>query len=110
MIENVPLDALKALANLPGPSGSPTTEASSVFRAVTTTKQHGTFDLDRWLPDHGVEFVRKEPWNGGTKWILRVCPFNPEHDEPNKAIVGQLRQRGDLREMPARELRREGLA
>jgi hypothetical protein len=85
--ENVPVDALKALANLPGPSGGPTAEA---VRVVTATDQTGEFDVGRWLDDHGVKVVRKEPWNGGTRWILGVCPFNPERADSDKAIVGQL--------------------
>jgi hypothetical protein len=85
MIEVVSLDVLKALANSPGPSGD-TTEA---FRPVTATDQTGEFDVGGWLCDHGLQVVRKEPWNGGARWILDVCPFNPDRADSDKAIVGQ---------------------
>jgi hypothetical protein len=86
MLERADIDLLGALAETPGPSSVPET-VDTIFDAVTKS---GAFDVERWLLDFGVEFVGKAPWADGTKWILKCCPFNHEHNEPNKAIVGQL--------------------
>jgi putative DNA primase/helicase len=90
MSEKVTGDLLEALAGTPGPSGQPKVDKDDVFQSLTGSKAEGTFDVEQWLTDHGVQVVRKEPWSGGTKWILAVCPFNPDHTGNNKAIVGQL--------------------
>ena len=46
-----------------------------------------SFDLQEWIDKHGVEVREKSSWDGGTKWILDHCPFNPEHKHKDAAIV-----------------------
>jgi putative DNA primase/helicase len=91
MFEKVPGDLLEALAGMPGPSVNPKVENDDkALRSLLGSNSTASFDVERWLLAHNVQFVRREPWNGGTRWILSVCPFNPEHTDSNKAIVGQL--------------------
>lgn len=45
------------------------------------------FDLEEWLTAHHVPVAKKESWSGGTKWILECCPFNPQHNHKDAAII-----------------------
>ena len=38
------------------------------------------FNLTQWIAHHQLPVVSQGPWsNGGYKWILNPCPWNPEH-------------------------------
>ncbi|RPF41988.1 hypothetical protein EDD75_2209 [Thermodesulfitimonas autotrophica] len=37
------------------------------------------FDVGEWLRAHGVEVQSEKSWNGGRLWVLRRCPWDPEH-------------------------------
>jgi hypothetical protein len=38
------------------------------------------FDLLQWVAHHQLPVVSQGPWSqGGYKWILNPCPWNPEH-------------------------------
>jgi hypothetical protein len=40
-------------------------------------------DVPGWLSAHGLEVAsRPEVYNGGLRWKLAQCPFNPEHKAP----------------------------
>jgi hypothetical protein len=45
------------------------------------------FDLAVWLSRHEIPIVSEAPWNGGRKWILNPCPWNPEHANKSAYIV-----------------------
>jgi hypothetical protein len=47
----------------------------------------GAFDLDRWIETYRLPVVAMGEWNGGRKWILRSCPWNPEHTDRAAYIV-----------------------
>jgi len=47
----------------------------------------GSFDLERWIADHGLEVDGPQPWQGGRKWIFDVCPWNREHRNRSAYIV-----------------------
>jgi len=44
------------------------------------------FDLVAWMSTHGIEVKSSDPYQGGTRYILRECPFNPEHAGTSVAI------------------------
>lgn len=46
-----------------------------------------SFDLGAWIARHGIETRGPFAHNGGSKWILDACPFNPEHDR-GEAMLG----------------------
>jgi hypothetical protein len=51
---------------------------------------HGPgFDLEAWLVRYAdrVRVVARGPWNGGARWILNPCPWNPEHGNRAAYIV-----------------------
>jgi hypothetical protein len=37
------------------------------------------FGLESFVRDHLPQASAPEPWEGGQRWILNVCPFNEEH-------------------------------
>lgn len=52
-------------------------------------------DVSRWLSARGVAFrVKADPSDGRTVFVLKECPFNSEHKDPDSCVmqdaVGQL--------------------
>ncbi len=47
----------------------------------------GGFDLQEWIDKHQIQVTEKTQWPGGTKWILDHCPFNPQHNHKDAAII-----------------------
>jgi hypothetical protein len=75
-----PIEALKALA-------ATTPQPETPQAPKTTYHSNGQeFDLDTWMSTHGIEVTKKEPYNGGTRYILKVCPFNSNHTGTSAAI------------------------
>ena len=78
-----PIELLKKLAALvPQPEMSPTSKTT--YHSNSTDQ---TFDVERWMADHNIDVLRTEVENGTTKYILKVCPFNPEHNNNATAAV-----------------------
>jgi AAA domain len=69
-VRAVSLECLEALAAEAAPKEEPLSEF----------KERSGFDIDHWLAGSGLN-VKEGPvsYQGGRKWILRCCPFNPEH-------------------------------
>lgn len=49
--------------------------------------QPRTFDLRDFIQRHGIPVKKEIPWNGGTKFVLEHCLFNPEHKHADAALV-----------------------
>jgi len=46
------------------------------------------FDLRNKLTEYGIEIALQAPWQkGGTKYIPKVCPWNPEHTNRSAYII-----------------------
>jgi len=76
-IDAVRVEMLEALAYEALSASAPT---SIIHREIPT---HRSFDIDQWLASSGLELVKgPEPYSGGRRWTLRVCPFNREHAKP----------------------------
>jgi hypothetical protein len=77
-------ELLEALAGTTPTSATPGDSAS---------KHHGTndqsFDLDDWLAKCGLDFRGPEPWQGGRKWVLPICPWDSSHTNDAAFIVQQ---------------------
>ncbi len=53
-------------------------------------REHSTktgFDIAAWISHHQIPAILDAPWNGGRKWILNPCPWNPEHTNRSAYIV-----------------------
>jgi hypothetical protein len=35
-------------------------------------------DLDTWIGRHGLDLIGPTPWQGGRRWVFRVCPWSTE--------------------------------
>jgi hypothetical protein len=46
----------------------------------------GTFDIDRWITAHFPDATEPASYEGGRKWVLAQCPFNPDHQAPDAAV------------------------
>ena len=74
---SVALDALEALASEAASAAPPTRGV----KAASTTR--GSFDIDPWLSQCGIDVIKgPDAYGGGRRWMLRTCPFNPEHVKP----------------------------
>lgn len=45
------------------------------------------FDADRWIAEHNLDVYPPVSWNGGRRWIFRVCPWNPDHTDRSAYIL-----------------------
>jgi hypothetical protein len=55
-----------------------------------TPKEHtakSNLELAAWISQRQIPVVLEAPWNGGRKWILNPCPWNPEHTNRSAFIV-----------------------
>lgn len=67
------LEALAAEVATAAPKSSEERRASSA----------GTFNIDGWIADHSLDVVKgPEAYEGGRRWILRCCLFDPTHPKP----------------------------
>lgn len=46
----------------------------------------GTFDVQSFVKQHLGEST-EEPYNGGRRWVLKVCPFNADHKGGSAAVI-----------------------
>ena len=44
-------------------------------------------DLAGWLAKHGIDFAQQKPWQGGTCYVLCICPNNPDHNRGEAYLV-----------------------
>lgn len=49
--------------------------------------QPGRFDVAEWLQRHAIEVAKAVPHEGGMKYILRHCVFDPEHKAPDAMVI-----------------------
>lgn len=50
-------------------------------------EQRGAFDVVEFLTRNHLEVKREQSWNGGTRWVLEVCPWNADHTDDSAFIV-----------------------
>lgn len=75
-LERVPLETLHAFA-------------PSNVRAVDPIPQEyaeSTFDINLFISTHFPD-AKPQAYQGGTKWVLDVCPFNPDHNNRSAVIT-----------------------
>ena len=49
--------------------------------------QPKSFDLRSWIQRHGIAVKQELAWNGGTKFVLDHCVFDPSHKQKDAAII-----------------------
>lgn len=77
--------AIERLEQLAGEVSTGEGEQAAERKASTRS----SFDIDRWLVTSGLDVIKgPESYQGGRRWTLSACPFNPAHLRP---VVLQLR-------------------
>ncbi len=61
-------------------------EAAEPQTQVMTSSSSG-FVLDDWILRHGLDVRSPVPYNGGRKWVFKVCPFNPQHTNGSAVLI-----------------------
>lgn len=78
----VTIEAIKKIAaHIPEAEGKP------------APARAGGLDARTFIDRHALDVLYEGDWNGGRKWVLRVCPFDPNHTDKSAVIV----QMGDGR-------------
>src|SRR5207249_582769 len=49
--------------------------------------RRGGFDVAGWLQRHGVTAASTGTWEGGTRYILNPCPWDPSHTNGSAYVV-----------------------
>ncbi|MFL6450962.1 MAG: YfjI family protein [Bryobacteraceae bacterium] len=73
-VEPVPVELLEHLAR----------QVSQPKANVPVRKANnaGEIDIEAWLQRSSLDVKRgPEAWNGGRRWVLNTCPFDPEHKD-----------------------------
>lgn len=75
------------IEELAGPAPAPRQPAtrSTGYRPGTAPE----FSADTWIADHLPEARGQQDWEGGRRWVLPVCPFEPAHSR-GEAWIAQL--------------------
>ena len=60
---------------------------SNVHRSKATN--HSSERVEEWLSEQRIEVARHGPWRSGYRWVLAVCPMNPNLRD-NSAYIVQL--------------------
>ena len=87
---NIVIAPIKALEALKALAPQPEVPAPTLKTTYSSRGTAATFDVEKWMADHGIEVTRTDVENGITKYILKVCPFNPEHNNNACAAVLKL--------------------
>jgi predicted P-loop ATPase len=80
VITAVPVELLKQLA-----AQAPVKPAARVV-TMPPPPRTGAFDVEQFLRRHGVRFRAPVPYDGGRKFVLEECPWDPSHGAPDAAV------------------------
>ena len=53
----------------------------------TVAASNPGFVLDDWILRHGLNVNSPVPYNGGRKWVFKVCPFNDTHTNGSAVLI-----------------------
>lgn len=57
------------------------------YRKSYSGANNGDFDLRKFIEEHNIEIAKELPFgSGGTKFILKECPFDSSHKAPDSAL------------------------
>ena len=73
----VPIESLRSAA----------AKAPRGLKAKSRKDSVDGLDVDQYLQRHGLDIDRRGPWQGGRRWVLSECPFDPEHRDGAAYIV-----------------------
>lgn len=76
-VEVVPRELLEEMARTAAPPPPPPDNGN---------RSRYPFSVEKWIADVRLSVRPPVPHDGGRKWVLPECPFNPEHKAPDAAI------------------------
>ena len=82
--ENIVIERIESLQTLAATEPQP--EVTAPKTTYQSKGDHPAFDIETWMSAHGIEVTKKEPYNGGTKYIIRSCPFDSNHNGTSAAM------------------------
>jgi hypothetical protein len=82
----VPPELLEALAAEARAEPKPTASASATAAGASNGQYRSRLKVGEWLAARGIEYTVKGLPDGRTAYLLRHCPFNPEHTGKDVAI------------------------
>ena len=74
----VSLELLQKLAELAPESEKHQSSASN-------NRHYKPFNLDDFISRHDIAIKRESTWNGGRRFILETCPWNPDHSRAKRS-------------------------
>jgi hypothetical protein len=94
-ITPVPFELLQAVASdapapiAPAPIALAPTKTTAAASAISANAYDSRLLVEKWLTDRAREFrVKPEPnSNGRTVYVLKVCPFDSSHADPDSCIM-----------------------
>ncbi len=81
LLNRVPPELLHKLAAQAPPDSNPRPS-----RVAPGRRGPVQFDLEQFLNRHGISYRAPVPHEGGRKFVLEACPFNPDHKAPDSAV------------------------
>lgn len=85
LLEPVSRELLEAIA-VP----LPTTASGSTMRTHRPAQGNPVtepFNLEEWIVEHQLSVIGPTNWQGGRKWVFRICPWNEEHTDRSAFII-----------------------
>lgn len=58
-----------------------------ITRSEQGAYRPGAFAIEHWIAKHRLDVIGPTSWQGGRKWVFRVCPWNAEHTDRSAFIV-----------------------
>jgi archaellum biogenesis ATPase FlaH len=56
---------------------------------TTHDRRSESFDIEKWIHEHGIEVANVRSWKDTTKYVLKECPFDSNHKAPDATIIKQ---------------------
>ena len=85
--ENIVIERIESLQTLAATEPKPETSAPAPKTTYHSKGNIEPFNVEQWMFNHNIDVVRTEVKNDMTMFVLKVCPFNPEHNNSSTAAV-----------------------
>ncbi|MBI4863744.1 MAG: DUF3987 domain-containing protein, partial [Candidatus Riflebacteria bacterium] len=86
MVEVVPREFLETLAS-EAPEGKPGQKPGGAKSTRNPGGPGRSWDVAEWVVAHGLEVRGPEPYQGGRRWVFKVCPWNVDHTNGSAFIL-----------------------
>lgn len=81
-IEQVQLEQLQEIIDKIAPSSK---QKQDLVQEKKSMWKH--IPVKEYLEEHNIEIAREKPYMGGTCYVLKSCPFNPDHTDTGAYVI-----------------------